>query len=345
MAFGKPSRGIAALLLTAASAPPPTEPIVPAVNAATAAALRALVAKDLRVATISYRLQTAAVDHCPVHTRLSGLVVQDASQYRADLRPGMAALYGMTDLPTVTAVVPTGASDVAVIEPGDAIVTVDGASLAAELPTVRRRSADGSRFTAMIDRLDAAFAAGRVTLMLRRGGVTRTVAVLGAPACRSSTQLDLSDTRNASADGHVVSITQGIADFARSDDELAFVIGHELSHNILGHRDFLDSTHTSRGLFAGIGGNGARLRDTERQADYLGVYLLAWAGYDPHAAASFWRRMEHADPLGSLLSDGTHPGNGTRVRDLTRAAAEIDAKRAAGKPVLPNYAGFASTRT
>jgi Zn-dependent protease with chaperone function len=338
MAFGRATAGLAALALVAAAPPAP-----PAVAPTTAAALQALVAKDLRVATISYRLQTAAVDHCPNKTRLAGLVVQDASQYRADLRTGMAALYGMTDLPTVTAVVPDGAGAAAGVTPGDSIVTVDGASLAAELPDVRGRGADGARFTAMIDRLDAAFAAGPVTLVLRHGDAVRTVTVVGAPACRSATQLDLSPARNASADGHTVSITQGIADFARSDDELAFVIGHELSHNILGHRDFLDSTHTARGLFAGLGGNGARLRDTERQADYLGVYLLAWAGYDPHAAASFWRRMDHADPLGSLLSDGTHPGNGVRVRALERAAAEIDAARAAGRPVSPDYQRFEAT--
>jgi len=337
MACGKLLAGFTALAAIAASPVPlPPSPVTPTI----AAALQALVAKDLRVATISYRLQTAAVDHCPNHTRLSGLVVQDATQYRADLRAGMAALYGMTDLPTVTAVVPTGVSAAAGVRSGDAIVTVNGESLAAELPEVRGRSPNGSRFTAMIDRLDAAFAAGPVTLVLRHGDTTRVVIVTGAPACRSATQLDLSDTRNASADGHVVSITQGIADFTRSDDELAFVIGHELSHNILGHRDFLDGTHTSRGLFAGLGGNGARLRDTEQQADYFGVYLLAWAGYDPRAAASFWRRMAHADPLGSLLSDGTHPGNGTRVRALARAAEEIDAKRAAGKPVVPDYKAF-----
>jgi hypothetical protein len=326
---------VAALALLAATP-------APAIDSKTDAALRLLVEKDLRVATISYRLQTAAVDRCADPTRLSGLVVQDASQYSADLRPDLALLYGMTDLPTVTAVVPGSAGEAAGIRPGDAIVAIDGADVAADLPGVHGRSPDGRRFTAMIDRLDAAFAAGPATLLLGRADARRTVRVTGAPACRSATQLDLSSARNASADGHVVTITQGIADFAETDDELAFVIAHELSHNILGHRVFLDGTHTSRGLFAGIGGNGARLRDTERQADYFGVYLLAWAGYDPHAAATFWRRMARADPLGSLFSDGTHPGNGTRVKALARAAAEIDAARAAGRPLVPDYKAFSA---
>jgi len=335
MACGKPLAVLAAFALLAAADPPAST-----IDPKTASSLRLLVEKDLRVATIAYRLQTAAVDHCPNRTRLSGLIVQDATQYSAGLRPALATLYGMTDLPTVTAVVPGSAGDAAGIGPGDAIVAIDGAGAAADLPAVHGRSPDGRRFTAMIDRLDAAFAAGPVTLRLRHAGAERTVTVTGAAACRSAVQLDLSNARNASADGHIVTITQGIADFAENDDELAFVIGHELSHNILGHRIFLDGTHTRRGLFAGMGENGERLRDTERQADYFGVYLLAWAGYDPHAAATFWHRMAESDPLGALVSDGTHPGNGTRVRLLVRAAAEIDAERAAARPIVPDYKAF-----
>jgi hypothetical protein len=309
-----------------------------------AASLQTLAAKDLRVATIAYRLQTAGLAHCPRHTRLSGLVVQDASQYRDDLRPAVAQLFGLTDLPTVMSVVPGSSGDRAGVRPGDGIVALNGVNLAGELPGVHKHSPDGSRFSALLDRMDAAFSAGPVTLTLRRADQTTTITVPGAEACRSAVQLDLSGARNASADGRVVSITQGVMDFTRNDDELAFVIGHELSHNILGHRDFLDSTHTSRGMLSGLGHNGSRIRDTERQADYFGVYLTAWAGYDPHAAASFWKRMAHADPLGGLLSDGTHPGNGNRVRDLERAADEIDAARAAGRPLEPHYPAFEAAR-
>jgi hypothetical protein len=323
---------LAALALLGAG--PPLDPVDPNL----AASLQALAAKDLRVATVAYRLQTGGVGHCPKHTRLSGLVVQDASQYREDLRPAVAQLFGLTDLPTVTAVVPDGAGARAGIRVGDGIIAMNGKSLASELPGVKKRSADGSRFSALLDRMDAAFAVGPVKLDLRRDGKPLTIVENGADACRSAVQLDLSGARNASADGRVVSISQGVYDFTRSDDELAFVIGHELSHNILGHRDFLDSTHTTQGMLGGLGRNGARIRETERQADYFGVYLTAWAGYDPHAAAAFWKRMAHADPLGGLFSDGTHPGNGSRVRDLERAAAEIDAKRAAGKPLDPDYA-------
>ncbi len=341
MACGSAAAIVAALALLAATSPLPP-PVTTPIDPGTAESLRLLVGKDLRVATIAFRLQTAAADHCPDHTRLSGLIVQDASQYSAALRPALAVLYGMTDLPTVTAVVKGSPAAAAGIGAGDAIVAVDGFGLAADLPMAAGRAPDGRRFTAMIDRLDTAFAAGPATLVLRRADQERTVTVTGATACRSAVQLDLSDRRNASADGHVVTVTQGIADFTPSDDELAFVIGHELAHDILGHRAYLDGTHTSRGMVAGLGGNGARLRATERQADYFGVYLLAWAGYDPHAAAHFWRRMAHADPLGSLFADGTHPGYGARVRALARAADEIDAERAAGRPVVPDGAAFAA---
>jgi Zn-dependent protease with chaperone function len=314
-----------------------TQPARAAIDPGLSASIQALAAKDLRVASIAYRLQTAAVDQCKTRTRLSGLIVQDITQYRADLRPAMAALYNLNDVPAVTGVVPGGAGDRAGLRSGDEIVEVNGTNLVAGLPSVSSKRAIGDRFAAIVDRLDDAFQRGPVTLAIRRGGFVRMFTVTGAPACASQIQLDLAGNRNAGADGKMVTVSQGIVDFTRSDDELAFVIGHELSHNILGHRDFLDATKTSRhGMFAGLGGNGARVRETEQQADYLGLYLVALAGYDYHAAGVFWQRMGRSDPIGSLLPDGTHPGNAARVRSLENEAREIDAKRAAHRALLPD---------
>ncbi|HET8611894.1 MAG TPA: M48 family metallopeptidase [Sphingomonas sp.] len=331
----------AALLLLAAAqpqaAPPPVDPDL-------AASLEALAAKDLRVASIAYRLQTAAGAHCPHHSRLSGMIVQDASQYRGDLRPAVAALFDLGAFPAVTGVVPGGPADRAGVRPGDQVAAVNGRSLVAGLPAVGSKKANGRRFTAIVDRLDRAFNAGPVTLSLLRDGQPLTIRVQGREGCASDVQLDLSKDRNAGADGKTVTISQGIVDFAHSDDELAFVIAHELAHDILGHRQFLDATHTSRnGLFSGFGGNGKRIRETERQADYYGLYMVAWAGYDVDAAADFWRRMGRADPLGSIFSDGTHPGNGSRVKAMEAEAARIKADRAAGHPLVPDPAELADS--
>jgi hypothetical protein len=306
-------------------------------------AMRALAARDLRVATVAYRMQTAGAPYCPRRTRLPGLLVQDASQYAPDYRPTATAVFNLHDAPAVTGLVPGAPAGAAGLLPGDEIVSVNGESLLAE-PGARPRDRT-DRYTGIIRRLDAAYQRGPATLGVRRGGAIVARVVSGTPACASDVQLDLSGARQAAADGDTVTLSMGILDFVRSDDELAFVMGHELAHNILGHREFLDSTGTSRhGLFAGLGGNGARVRETERQADYLGLYLAAWAGYDYHAAADFWRRMGRADPLAAIFSDGTHPGGGERVRELQRGAAEIDARLGTRQPLVPDYEDFAAGR-
>ncbi len=324
---------IAALSLIAAPATASVDPVL-------VASLRDLAARDLRIASVAYRLQTASVAHCSDHMRLSGLIVQDASQYRGDLRSAVASVFGLRTLPTVISIVAGSAGDRAGLRAGDAIEAINGADFPEQDGAIHGEQADGERFAAIVDRLDDAFQKGEVHLRIRRSSETLQITMTGDPACRSDVQLDLGQTRNAHADGRTISVTQGLLDFTRSDDELAFAIGHELAHNILKHHDYLESTRTSHGLFRGLGSNGRRLRETERQADYWGIYLVAWAGYDPHAAAIFWRRMVRTHSLTALLSDGTHPGNGGRTRDLQCAANRIDAARAAGRPLVPDFLAF-----
>ncbi len=125
---------------------------------------------------------------------------------------------------------------------------------------------------------------------------------------------------NASADGSNAILSSAIVEETRSDGELAFLIGHEMSHNILGHTTRLMKEKVSFGLFAGIGANAAKIRATEQEADYWGLYLAASAGYDPAAGAVFWQRYD--EKHGSFLADATHLNGDTRVRYLTLIARE-----------------------
>jgi metalloendopeptidase OMA1, mitochondrial len=54
----------------------------------------------------------------------------------------------------------------------------------------------------------------------------------------------------------------------------------------------------------------------EAEADHIGVFVMAFAGYDPDQAVAFWERMLGAAPVGlpEFLSD--HPSTGHRIRDL-----------------------------
>ena len=125
-----------------------------------------------------------------------------------------------------------------------------------------------------------------------------------------------------------------------SDDEVAMVMGHEMTHALREHgraqMGKQAATRAGIGLLAGVfgwgntgrtvAGMGGQLlslkysRDDETEADLIGLELAARAGYDPRAALSLWRKMEAASQGGppAFLSD--HPSNPDR---LDRIAANI----------------------
>jgi hypothetical protein len=161
---------------------------------------------------------------------------------------------------------------------------------------------------------------------------------------------------NAFADGEKIMVTQAMMRFAKDDQELAFVLSHELSHNILHHMDsqrmnalggmllgaLLDGLASSRGYntqgaFSDAGGKmGAQAYSPafEAEADYVGMYIMANAGEDYRAAANFWRRMSTRNPDAIYLTT-THPTNPSRYVAMQKTAQEIDMKKRSGLALLP----------
>jgi hypothetical protein len=303
----------------------------------TVASLAALTAADQRAATIGYQLQTHGRPFCARQTGLPGWVVQDASQYREDYRAVAGPLYHLDQGPAVTALVPGGAAEKAGIRVGDVLSDIDGTPLAPDAAAGRKAS--GTGYSRLIDALDTAFAAGPVRLGIVRDGTPMRIDVVGARGCASDIQVDVSASFNADADGRTIGVSLAMLRYADTDDALAFIMGHELSHDVLGHAEILDNEHVKRGLLRSVGKNRTRILDTERQADYLGVYFAASAGYDLDAVARFWQRYTHDHGLG-IFGDGTHLGDHSRIRFIEAAIAEVKAARAQGLPLAPDYPRF-----
>jgi len=123
-----------------------------------------------------------------------------------------------------------------------------------------------------------------------------------------------------------------------TDDEVAAVMGHEISHALREHarerasQQLATSVGASAvGALLGVGQTGtdlagmvgqvtfllpySRLHETE--ADRMGVELAARAGYDPRAANTLWQKMAQSSGAGGtpkLLS--THPSHEDRIKDL-----------------------------
>ncbi|MBC8012221.1 MAG: M48 family metallopeptidase, partial [Burkholderiales bacterium] len=157
-----------------------------------------------------------------------------------------------------------------------------------------------------------------------------------------------SDQLNAFAlPGGKVGFYTGLINLAANDDEIAIVMGHEVAHVTSRHGAERQSQAIAIGLGAvalGVGTNNdknqeyymlaygvgstlgslAYSRSHETEADVVGLRFAAKAGYDPRAAASFWRKMAAKETGGrppQLLS--THPSSQERIQNLERLAVEL----------------------
>ena len=164
--------------------------------------------------------------------------------------------------------------------------------------------------------------------------------------------------------GGKVAVFTGILKHTKNDAGLATVMGHEIAHALQRHgvermsRSILDQIaqlgalgaaaagHSSGPAIQGLlGAYGVNVslpfnRKQESEADYIGLRLMAQAGYDPHEAVPFWERMsgcprqmidklcfrsQHAIP--EFLS--THPSDITRIKQIEAWLPEV----------LPYYQG------
>ncbi len=217
----------------------------------------------------------------------------------------MQSQFGVSGFPTVQGVVPGSAAARASLYEGDVITAINGAAM----PNAVTKKPRFDVVDAATLALETAFSKGPATLTLARNV---TVRLKPASACPSSFQVVPAAKLTATAAGRYVQLSSGIVDAARDDDELAFIIAHEMAHNVLEHKLRLDKQ----------GRKAANVLATEIEADEFGLILMRGAGYDPHAAARFWAREGDRMDAG-LFRDGTHLSPGKRTIFLQSVANRI----------------------
>lgn len=294
--------------------------------------LAALTSLDERVARVAWRLSEANASLCPAVRLSAGWALHSAKQYSEDLRPHAAERFGLRgDLPGVLSAPPGSPAAAAGLRPGDLLLTADGRPLAAG-DHAGAPSWDGLGRNLRV--VDEALADGDARFRVQRGAETLDLTVRPERACGYDVQLNPSDELNARADGRRLFISTALAGFAASDDELAVILGHELAHHVLRHRHWSEAGGAARqandAAWVTEGGQGG----AEQQADRVGLYLAARAGYDPAVAAPFWRRFGESNWRVRFPQIG-HASAGSRARALEGVQREIEAKRAAGIALLP----------
>jgi predicted Zn-dependent protease len=154
--------------------------------------------------------------------------------------------------------------------------------------------------------------------------------------------LNVRDTNALSLPGGFVYVTRGMLGFVRSDDELAFVLAHEVAHVNQRHhvqlleRNFLlsivaqllfgrDATAEAVANFVRFLLSRGFTREFEFEADRVGVLLVHRTGFRADAALQFLERLRRAegrDPSQFEVLFRTHPALGDRilrVRDQLRS--------------------------
>ncbi|MBF0471362.1 MAG: M48 family metallopeptidase, partial [Gammaproteobacteria bacterium] len=148
--------------------------------------------------------------------------------------------------------------------------------------------------------------------------------------------------------GGKMALYTGLVDQVKpSDDELAQVMGHEVSHALSNHTAEKMSVAMATqigmvGLAVAVAGKnssdailaGATLaaaaaitlpnsRSAEVEADELGIKIAAMAGYNPDAAATLWQKMSQAGGGGTPEFLSTHPSPDNRIKTLSQLAPKM----------------------
>ncbi|MFC0102551.1 M48 family metallopeptidase [Sphingopyxis terrae] len=291
----------------------------------------ALAALEARVATIGYRLTTGNAPWCARVQPQFGWLWGDPRLYSDAQRPAAEAAYGAasTDTPFLAAVAAGSPAAAAGLHAGSLVQGLPGSA-----PPQGEGSDPYARIAAL-ERLFAGLPSDRPTMLDTGKAPVRIVPVVG---CATDFRVDARDRPDGAADGRLVVISAGLAQFAKDDAELATAIAHELAHNILGHRARLDAAGVDRGLLQQFGRNARLFKQTEIEADRLSPWLMANAGYDPRAAVRFWTAFGQRAGR-PLLQAGTHPRWQDRAASIEKEVRAIEAQRAAGQPLAPPLIG------
>lgn len=319
----------------------PQQPVVSARMAAAQDALKTMVNLQDRLSRVSAPLLINNADLCKNMARnLLGFTAQNRYSYPGEFSDAANAVLGYGERLQVSSVLAGSGAARAGLRKGDGLVSVEGKALPGG-PDAESQAAE------VLGPLVGKQAALNMTVA--RNGGNQTLNVPVTRACAIRVHLGNADNINSYADGQRVLITRGMMNFAQSDEAIAYVLAKDIAHNVLGHAgamrntaavgsmiDNLVRTKPDLSLLIGSGGLKPVPQDLDTAADNLALYMLARAGYSIERAKPFWQRLATQYPA-SVMNGYTalHPATTVRLAAIDKTVAEIKAKLATKKPLVP----------
>lgn len=263
-----------------------------------------------RLDDVAHRVLSANTDLCTKRAPDSGIKTQSLKSFPKELREGARRELGLGDEPVIAYVRPNSPAHKAGLRKGDQLFGEDKNALAAPGQTLHRHLEND------------------LPIKRLRHGVRADISFEAQESCNYPAILKMSPAINAYANGRTIVVTAGMMNFVKSDDELAYIIGHELAHNTQSH---IRKSVTNYVLSLG----GTRYtRIFEAEADYVGLYYMVRAGFDPAGVEDLWRRLalQSLRPIGRAK---THPAYPFRAVQIEATRNEISKKQAEGAPLRP----------
>ena len=144
--------------------------------------------------------------------------------------------------------------------------------------------------------------------------------------------------------GGQIAFYEGIMPVCQDENGIAVVMGHEIAHAVAQHgnermsqqlaiqmsgialsealktqkQETMDLAMLAFGVGAQVGVMLPYSRTHESEADELGLYFMAMAGYNPQTAPAFWERMSEKSGTRPPEFLSTHPDPSNRIQNLNR---------------------------
>ena len=263
-------------------------------------------------------------------------------------RDAAVEYFGLADRLSVIQVFAGTPAEKAGMEVGDLIVAINGEPL----PVVGSKREHQAAVKKVGEHLNNT--PRPVSFRVLRGDDLISYTIAPEALCGYPVHLVNNNDLNAYADGQAIYITTGMMRFTENDQELQAVIAHELAHNTEGHVAKKRSNAAIGGIFGALidiaaatqgvrtnttdtfmqAGASAFSQDFEREADYVGVYMLQRADIDTANVANIWRRMAAESPS-AISFASSHPTTAERFINLKQAHEEATFKRLNKLPLEP----------
>lgn len=302
--------------------------------------------QNARLQTVAFKVLAANVNDCRgnIIPQLGFRALAQGDVSEAKRQITTAALQLDEERPTAIGVVSGGPAAKAGMLPGDVVTRVEG--------HMAPKKSWPSWLSSYVKNVGST---RPMAIEVRRQGQTKTLSATPVFVCDIPVELAEDGDVNAYTDAKKIVVYAGILRVAQTDAELAVVVGHELAHVTLGHRQKKQQNRMAGAAvgfmadvavaMAGVNTHGAGMKDGanigltayamdfEREADYVGAYYAARAGFEM-GSERFWRAMAQENPK-HIFFAGLHPTSPERFLQMQKTYAEIGEKIRLKQPLVP----------